>query len=107
MRRVCGPRARADWAMLAGEALREAPGRDTDDAAEGPVGLALVVEADRLCRVGDSRAALEQVFRLRDPRVHQVLVRRDPDLGTERTHEVELVEPGMARHVVERDLVGK
>src|SRR4051812_19130949 len=112
MRRVWNSRAHADWAMLApscraGEAPGEPPRRDPDDAAKMPVELALVVEANRLRGVRDKRTALKQLLRLRNPRVGQVLVGRQPDLGTKCTHQVELVEPGVGRQVVECDLVGQ
>src|SRR3954465_5033952 len=101
MRPACDACARAAWAMLAGEALREAPRRDPDDAAKMPVELTLVVEADRLRRLADERPALEQLPRPRDPRVGQVVVGREPDLGAKRADEVELVEPGVRREVIE------
>jgi phosphoribosylformylglycinamidine synthase subunit PurS len=46
----------------AGEAPGEAARRDPDDAAEVPVELALVVEADRLRRLRHPHPALEQLF---------------------------------------------
>src|SRR5215831_16748766 len=73
------PGARVPWAMLAGsrargEAAGVRAGRDADDAAEVPVKLALVVEADGLRRLDDARAALEQLAGARDAQVGQVLV---------------------------------
>jgi hypothetical protein len=104
MPQLCGDRARAAWAMLtrsfgAGEAPGEAARRDPDDAAEVPVELALVVEADRLRRLRHQRAALEQLLGPGDPHMGQVLVGRQPDLGAEGAHQVELVEPGVLGEV--------
>src|SRR5262245_48812991 len=83
MQRVCCQRACVAWAMLAlscgsAEASREASRRDPDDATEVAVELALVVEADRLRRFGDQRPALEELSRLPDAQVGQVLVGRQP-----------------------------
>src|SRR5689334_6910660 len=105
MTRACGRRGGDAWAML--EALRVAARRDPDDAAKVAVELALVAEADRLRDIGDGRPAPEERLRLRDPGVRQVLVRRDADLGAKRSHEPELVDPGVRGDVVERHLVGE
>src|SRR5882762_6821729 len=112
MRRGCLSRACSTWAVLAyslgGD---EAPGvdarRDAEDAPEVPVELALVVEADGLCSLGDEHAAPEQLPGAADTEVGQVLVGGQPDLAAERAHQVELVEPRVRGEIVEGDLVGE
>jgi hypothetical protein len=67
------------------------------------VELALVGEAHGLRGVRDEGAAPEQLLRARDPEVGQVFVRGQPDLGAESAHQVERVERGVLREVVEGD----
>src|SRR5215510_14216103 len=96
MWRRCLAGACLPWAMLACSFRRgdEAPSvgarRDADDAPKVPMELALVAKAEGLRSLRDKHAAPEQLPGAGNPEVGQVLVGRQPDLGAEGAHQVEL-----------------
>ena len=69
--------------------------------------LRLIVEANEGRHVGRSHAAKEQLLRACDAEVRQIRVRRHSDLRTKGAAQVELVEVGVVREIVERDRVAE
>jgi hypothetical protein len=79
--------------------------RRPDEPPEMAGQLRLIVEANLGRHVGRPHAALKQLLRACDAEVRQVSMRRHANLSTKGAAQVELVEVGVVREMVERDRV--
>lgn len=81
--------------------------RRPDDPPEVARELRLVIEANLGGHVGRLYAAMEQLLRACDAEVREIGMRRHSNLCTKGAAQVELVEVGVVREMVERDRVAE
>lgn len=81
--------------------------RRADDPPEMARELRLIVETQQRGQIRREDAVSKQMLCTGDAQVCQILVRGQAHLCTKHTAQMEFIEPGMVRKVVERDRVAK